>query len=67
VNVFDRGKKRLIRRGDASKTLDLKKDPDKNHADLQKAIGKLFRNYPPQPKKQVVLFAALAHTKREIW
>jgi hypothetical protein len=51
VNVFDRGKKQLIWRGDASKTIDLKKDPDKNYANLQKAMAKLFKNYPPQPKK----------------
>jgi hypothetical protein len=25
----------------------LKKDPDKNYAKLQKAMAKLFKNYPP--------------------
>jgi hypothetical protein len=36
VNEFDRGKKRLIWRGDASKTVDLKKDLDKNYANMQR-------------------------------
>jgi hypothetical protein len=36
VNVFDRGEKRLIWRGDASTAIDLKKDPDKNYRNLQK-------------------------------
>ncbi len=48
VNVYDPGRKQLIWRGDASKTIDLKKDPDKNYANLQKAVAKLFKNYPPK-------------------
>jgi len=48
VDLYDSGKKQLVWRGDASKTIDLKKDPDKNYANLQKAIAKLFKNYPPQ-------------------
>ena len=51
VDLYDPGKKQLIWRGDASKTIDLKKDPDKNYKNLQKAMAKLFKNYPPQPKK----------------
>ena len=50
VDMYDPAKKRLIWRGDASKTLDLKKDPDKNYKNLQKAMAKLFKNYPPQPR-----------------
>jgi Domain of unknown function (DUF4136) len=49
--VYDSAKKQLIWRGDASKTIDLKKDPDKNCKNLQKAMAKLFRNYPPQKDK----------------
>lgn len=44
VDLFDPAKKQLIWRGDASKTLDLKKDPDKNYKNLQKAMTKLFKN-----------------------
>ena len=51
VDLFDPAKKQLIWRGDASKTLDLKKDPDKNYRNLQKAMTKLFKNYPPQAGK----------------
>jgi hypothetical protein len=36
VNEFNRGKKRLIWRGNASKTIDLKKDLDKNYANMQR-------------------------------
>ena len=51
VDVYDSAKKQLIWRGDASKTIDLKKDPDKNYKNLQKAMAKLFKNYPPQTDK----------------
>jgi len=39
------------KRGDASKTLDIKEDPNKNYKNLQKAMEKLFKNYPPQANK----------------
>jgi Domain of unknown function (DUF4136) len=51
VNLYDPAKKQLIWRGDATKTIDLKKDPDKNYKNLQKAMAKLFKNYPPQGSK----------------
>ena len=51
VDMYDPGKKQLIWRGGASKTIDLKKDSDKNYKNLQKAMAKLFKNYPPQPNK----------------
>ena len=47
VDLYDPAKKQLIWRADASKTIDLKKDPDKNYKNLQKAMAKLFKNYPP--------------------
>jgi hypothetical protein len=50
VDLYDTGKKQLIWRGDADKTIDLKKDPNKNYKNLQKAVAKLFKNYPPQSK-----------------
>jgi hypothetical protein len=50
VDLYDAGKKQLIWRGDADKTIDLKKDPNKNYKNLQKAVAKLFKNYPPQSK-----------------
>lgn len=51
VDLYDPARKQLIWRGDASKTIDLKKDPDKNYKNLQKAMAKLFKNYPPSPHK----------------
>jgi len=50
VDLYDPTRK-LVWRGDATKTIDLKKDPDKNYRNLQKVMAKLFRNYPPQPNK----------------
>lgn len=51
VGLFDPAAKRLVWRGSASKTLDIKKDPDKNFRNLEKAMAKLFRNYPPGAHK----------------
>jgi len=35
-----------------TKTIDLKRDRNKNYKNLHKAVAKLFKNYPPQPRKQ---------------
>lgn len=51
VVLYDPDRGQLVWRGDASKSLALKKDPDKNYKTLQKAMAKLFDNYPPAPKK----------------
>ena len=51
VGLYDPARKQLIWRGDATKTIDLKKDPDKNYKNLEKAMEKLFKNYPPEHKK----------------
>jgi hypothetical protein len=51
VDLYDPAQKQLIWRGDATKTIDLKKDPDKNYKNLQKAMAKLFKSYPPAPNK----------------
>ena len=50
IDIYDPANKQLLWRGDASKTLDLKKDPNKNYRTLQKAMTKLFKNYPPPAK-----------------
>jgi uncharacterized protein DUF4136 len=52
IGLFDPGRKQLVWRGSASKTLDIKKDPDKNYCTLNKAMAKLFKNYPPGVGKQ---------------
>jgi Domain of unknown function (DUF4136) len=48
VDLYDTTQNQLVWRGDATKTIDLKKDPDKNYRSLQKAMARLFKNYPPQ-------------------
>ena len=47
IGLFDPATKQLVWRGSASKTLDLNSDPDKNYRTLDKAMVKLFKNYPP--------------------
>ena len=51
IGLFDPVTKQLVWRGAASKTLNISKDPDKNYRNLENAIAKVFRNYPPQPSK----------------
>ncbi|MBZ5600077.1 MAG: DUF4136 domain-containing protein [Acidobacteriia bacterium] len=51
IDMYDPARKQLVWRGDATKTLDPKRDPDKSYKNLQKAMAKLFKNYPPQPKR----------------
>ena len=52
IGLFDGAAKRLVWRGSASKTLSISKDPDKNYRNLEKALAKLFRNYPPGGAKR---------------
>jgi hypothetical protein len=49
VDIFDAKTKDAIWRGTSSKTLS--GDPDKNAASLNKAVAKMFRDFPPSPKK----------------
>jgi uncharacterized protein DUF4136 len=51
VNFYDPAIQRLVWRGTVSKTVDLKNDPDKNYRNLEKAVAKLLRNYPPKSRK----------------
>ena len=47
IGLFDPASQQLVWRGAASKTLNISKDPDKNYRALEKAMAKLFKNYPP--------------------
>ncbi len=49
--MFDPVRSQLVWRGAAEKTLDRKKDPEKNFRNLEKAMAKLFKNYPPGSTK----------------
>lgn len=51
VDMYASAPKALVWRGVASKTLDAKAKPEKQQKNLQKAIAKLLKNYPPQAKK----------------
>ena len=51
MDLYDVGRKQLVWRGDAIKTINLKTDPNKNYKTLQKVMTKLFKNYPPNRSK----------------
>jgi Domain of unknown function (DUF4136) len=50
LDMYDSAKKELVWRGTASKTLDPKAKPDKQQKNIQKAVDKLLKNYPPKKK-----------------
>lgn len=47
IDLYDPARGQLIWRGDAIKTIDFRKKPSKNYKNVQKAMAKLFDNYPP--------------------
>jgi uncharacterized protein DUF4136 len=51
LSIYDPVKKQLAWRGSVTKTLNPGKDPDKNYRNLEKAIAKLLKNYPPKSRK----------------
>jgi hypothetical protein len=51
VDIYDAAAKNQIWKGQASKTLGSGKDPEKVNKNLNKAMAKLFKKYPPPPKK----------------
>ena len=52
MGLFDPAARQLVWRGSASKALNLSNDPNKNYKQLEKAMAKLFRNYPPAAGKR---------------
>ena len=50
VDMYDSTNHTLVWRGVASKTLDPKAKPEKQEKNLNKAVAKLFKNYPPKAK-----------------
>lgn len=50
VDIYDRANKNQVWRGSASKTLGSGKDPEKIRKNLNKAMAKLFKKYPPPQK-----------------
>ncbi len=50
LDMYDVAAKQQVWTGKATKQLDPKKDPAKNQKNLQKAMAKLLKNYPPPTK-----------------
>jgi hypothetical protein len=51
LDMYNSAGKDLVWRGTVSKTLDPKAKPDKQQKNLNKAVAKLLKNYPPPPGK----------------
>ena len=52
IDMYESGKKDLVWRGAASKTIDPKAKPEKQQKNINKAVAKLLKNFPPPPKKK---------------
>lgn len=50
LDMYDPAVKQLVWRGTASKTLDANAKPEKRTKNLNKAMAKMLKNYPPKPK-----------------
>ncbi len=51
LDMYSSATKALVWRATASKTLDTNAKPDKQQKNLEKAVAKLLKNYPPVVKK----------------
>jgi hypothetical protein len=51
LSMYDSNAKQLVWRGKATKTLDPKAKPEKKEKNINKAVEKLLKNYPPEVKK----------------
>jgi hypothetical protein len=51
IDMYDQAAKQLVWRGSATRSLDPKAKPDKRQKNLDKAVAKLLKNYPPPVKK----------------
>ena len=52
LDMYDPAKKELMWKGQASKTIDEKANPEKRQKNLDKAMTKLLKDFPPKPKSQ---------------
>jgi hypothetical protein len=50
LDMYDRATRQLVWRGMASKQVDTKAKPEKRQKNLDKAMAKLLKNYPPTKK-----------------
>jgi hypothetical protein len=51
LDMYDVAAKALVWKGQASKTVSGEKDPEKRQKNLEKAMAKLLKDFPPKPKK----------------
>jgi hypothetical protein len=51
ISIYDPATKQLVWRGEASKTLDPQAKPEKREKEINKAVHKLLKTFPPKPKK----------------
>jgi len=51
LDFYDVATKKQVWRGEATKTLKNEKKPEKRQRNLDKAMAKLLKNYPPPPSK----------------
>jgi hypothetical protein len=51
LDMYASSSRTLVWRGTASKTLDPKAKPDKQQKNLEKAVAKMLKNFPPPVKK----------------
>jgi len=52
LDMYEPAGQKLVWRGTATKTLNPKNSPEKRQKNLQKAMEKLLKNYPPTGKKK---------------
>jgi hypothetical protein len=51
LDIYDAVAKELVWKGQASKTLSGEKNPEKRQKNIDKAMAKLLKDFPPKPKK----------------
>jgi hypothetical protein len=51
LDMYDASAKELVWKGQASKTLSGEKNPEKRQKNIEKAMAKLLKDFPPKPKK----------------
>jgi hypothetical protein len=50
IDMADAGKKQVVWRGMGVKEVDVQNKPEKRDKSINKAVGKIFKNYPPKQK-----------------
>ena len=51
LDMYSPSEKKLVWRGSATKTIDTRANPEKQQKNLEKAMAKLLKNFPPPVKK----------------